>query len=75
MAKNEVIKKKSKATAIMVAEAINGKTPTFSKAQLLKSKKYVGRRDALSALLKDGETYTHDQVGQILEQFYKGGSK
>ncbi|BAQ11304.1 hypothetical phage protein [Bacillus sp. OxB-1] len=75
MAKNDAIKKESKATAIMVAKAINGKTPTFSKAQLLKSAKYVGRRDALSALLKDDKTYTHDQVGQILEKFYKGGSK
>jgi hypothetical protein len=75
LAKNEVIKDKTKATAKMVAEAINGKTPTFTKARLLKSKKYFGRRDALSALLKDDKTYTHDDVQQILEKFYKGGSK
>lgn len=47
----------------------------FTKQQLLKSQKYANRRDALQALLKDDETYTHEQVKQILDKFYKGGKK
>lgn len=47
----------------------------FTKQQLLKSQKYANRRDALQALLKDDETYTDEQVKQILDKFYKGGKK
>lgn len=44
----------------------------FTKAQLLTSRKYADRRDALSALLKDGETYTLDAADKLLSQFMKG---
>lgn len=47
----------------------------FTKAQLLASKKYADRRDALSALLKDGETYTLEAVDKLLDQFMKGKVK
>lgn len=47
----------------------------FTKNQLVKSKRYANCRDALSALLKDDETYTHEEVERILENFYKGGNK
>lgn len=47
----------------------------FTKQQLLKSQKFANRRDALQALLKDDETYTDEQVKQILDKFYKGGKK
>lgn len=47
----------------------------FTKEQLIASRKYANRRDTLNALLKDGETYSHQDVEQILEKFYKGGSK
>lgn len=70
------IKEKAKVSAEQVAKAIKPATPfKFTKQQLINSTKYVGRRDALSALLKDDETYTHEEVQRVLDRFYKGGSK
>lgn len=66
--------KSTKATKEQVAKTIKEVVKhKFTKQQLLQSQKYSNRRDALSALLKDGETYTHEQVDEILEKFYKGG--
>lgn len=45
----------------------------FTKQQLVNSKKYSTRQDALNALLVDGKTYSHTQVAAILERFDKGG--
>lgn len=47
----------------------------FTKKQLLKSKRYTYRQDALNALLKEGTSYSFDEVDKILEKFYKGGNK
>lgn len=47
----------------------------FSKASILKSKRYSNRRDALSFLLKDDESYTLEQVDDILDNFMKGSVK
>ncbi len=70
------IKEKAKSTTEQVTKAIESVIPLkFTKQQLLKSKKYVDRRDSLNALLKDDETYSHAQVERILEKFYKGGNK
>lgn len=70
------IKDKAKATTEQVTKVIKQVAPfKFTKQQLLKSKKYADRRDALNALLIDNETYTHEQVEQLLEKFYKGGNK
>ncbi|MEG1788926.1 MAG: hypothetical protein RSB98_02905 [Raoultibacter sp.] len=46
----------------------------FSKDQILTSKRYRNRRDALSFLLGDKE-YTHDQVQTILDNYMKGTVK
>lgn len=52
------------------------KEPKFTKEQLLRSKRYAKKRDAIQALLKGDETYTLKQVDDALEKFYKkGGSK
>ncbi|MFA1738440.1 hypothetical protein [Lysinibacillus fusiformis] len=57
-----------------VKEAINIATSqTFTKEQLVKSKKYVHRRDALNALLKDNKPYSFIEVDGILKQFDEGG--
>lgn len=73
---DKTIKEKAKVSAEQVAEAIEPATPfKFAKQQLLKSKKYVGCRDALSVLLKEDKAYTHGEVQRILDEFYKGGSK
>ena len=54
-----------------VDEVITSKLPKFSKAQLVKSQKYIHRRDTLSALLKDDEQYSFAQVDKILKEFEK----
>lgn len=46
--------------------------PAHTKAQLLASKKYANRRDLLNALLKDGKTYTAEQVDGLIKKYMKG---
>ncbi len=46
--------------------------PVYSKQQLLTFQRYAARRDLLEALLKDGESYTHDQVRNLINNFMKG---
>lgn len=55
-----------------MSEKSKAPAAVFTKAQLLASKKYADRRDALTALLKDGETYTLDAADKLLSQFMKG---
>lgn len=47
----------------------------FTKEQILASKKYSNRRDALGAVLVDSKTYTLEQVDSLLEKFMKGKVK
>jgi len=47
--------------------------PTFTKDQLVQSKKYVHRRDALNALLNGDKSYSFTEVDNILKQFDEGG--
>ena len=44
---------------------------SYTKDQLLRSKKYAARRDLLGALLEDGKTYTTAQVDREINQFLK----
>ncbi len=44
---------------------------TFTKDQLLASKRYANRQDILNALLKDGENYTTEQVDALIVKFMK----
>lgn len=46
---------------------------TFTKGQWVQSEKYVHRRDALNALLKDDKSYSFAEVDNMLKQFDKGG--
>ncbi|MBC6681308.1 hypothetical protein [Zhenpiania hominis] len=46
-------------------------TMSFTKQQILESKKYKNRRDLLRALLNDGESYTLKQVDAVLLAFLK----
>lgn len=43
--------------------------PQFTRSQLIESKKYAAYRDALAALLKDGDLYTTAEVEQQLDEF------
>jgi len=45
---------------------------TFFKSAILKSVRYSNRRDALSFLLNDDESYTLEQVDKILDDYMKG---
>lgn len=67
--------RKQKVTAEQVKKVFQESAVKFPKQQIVKSQKYAHRPDALNALLKDDETYTFAQVDEILEKFYKGGSK
>ena len=57
----------------VTSDATTSDKLTFTKDQLVKSKKYVHRRDALSALLEDGKSYSFDEVDNTLKQFDEGG--
>lgn len=45
--------------------------PKFTKAQLLNSSRYSNRKDALSVLLEEERSYSHEEVKTILENFLK----
>lgn len=46
--------------------------PTYTKAQFLASKQFKPiQKDVLRALLKDGETYTFDQVQKLVDDYAK----
>ncbi len=45
----------------------------FTKNTILHSEKYAHRRDLLSVLLKDGQTYTMDQVDALISNFMEKG--
>lgn len=45
---------------------------TFTKEQILASKRYSNRKDVLGVILTDKKGYTLDQVDSLLEKFLKG---
>lgn len=45
--------------------------PTFTKAQLVKSKTLGLPVDAVMAILEDGQTYTKDQAAGLVNDFLK----
>lgn len=48
-------------------------SPTlFSKEQLLASKSFASRKDALNVLLDDDKLYSVENTNQILNKFLKG---
>lgn len=46
--------------------------PTFSREQLLQSKKYAQQKDLLNALLKTDHDYTLQEVDTMIANFLKG---
>ena len=44
----------------------------FTKAQILSSKKYEGKRDVISALLVENKTYSFNDVDNMISKFKKG---
>lgn len=65
-----------KSTVTVGIEAVMDQKPpsvVFSKNKVLALSRYAGRRDLLSVLLKDNETYTLDQVDGLIQEFMKKG--
>jgi len=71
VAKLEAIQNKEKATPEDVSNAFEA--PKFTKAQIVKSNKYMARRDVLNALLEADKSYSFTEVDGILKKFDKGG--
>ena len=53
-------------------EVMQNTVVTYSKEQILVSKKYENRKDILGVLLADGEEYTFEKVDSLLDRFMKG---
>lgn len=49
--------------------------PAFTKQNLLTFRRYANRRDLLSVLLEEGQTYTTAQVDSLLAAFLTTHSK
>lgn len=49
--------------------------PRYRKDQILRSTKYLKRRDLLSVLLNDATMYTITEVDTAIENYLKGGKK
>lgn len=64
----------TKTTAAKTVEDAAEKTVTvkFTKKQLKESKKYREYRDILSVVLKDSESYSHDDVEKFIDDFLNG---
>lgn len=60
----------TKATTKQAAE--KAQEPAFTKAQLLRAKKYDNRKDLLMALLQEDEQYTFAQAEKLMREFLKG---
>ena len=51
------------------AESVDQAEPTFSKEQLVNSKTLGLPKDAVAAILKDGQQYTKKQAIQLVTEF------
>lgn len=52
-----------------IADSVDQAEPTFSKEQLVKSETLGLPRDAVAAILKDGQQYTREQAIQLVTEF------
>lgn len=50
-------------------DTVKQPTVKFTKSALLKSKQFAGRTDLLRVLLKDGESYSIEQVHTLIKSF------
>lgn len=47
----------------------------YAKIDILKSKKFIGRKDVLTVILNDEKQYTIDEVEKLIDSFMKGRVK
>lgn len=52
-----------------------GEKITFTKEQIISSKKYRDRKDLINVLLKNGQSYSLNEVDDLIENFMKGKVK
>lgn len=50
-------------------------TNSYSKKDLLKSKKYEHKKDLINALLDDNVNYTINEVDELIKKFLEGEAK
>lgn len=50
----------------------SAKVPTFTKEQLLNSKKFQSQRDLINALIEDGKSYTMAEVDKKIKNYLDG---
>ncbi len=56
-------------------EKVSKTEPTYTKQNLLSSKKYANQKDLVNALLEDDKKYTLKEVDTILKNYLKGVGK
>lgn len=59
----------------MTGKKDTGRPDSFTKEQILSSKRYQDRRDAISVVLEDGKSYFLAEVDEMIEKFMKGKVK
>lgn len=59
----------------MTGKKETGRPDSFTKEQILSSKRYQDRRDAISVVLEDGKSYFLAEVDEMIEKFMKGKVK
>jgi hypothetical protein len=57
------------------SEEVEKKANKFGKKQILSSKRFEDRRDAVGSILEDDKTYSIDEVEKLYEEFMKGEVK
>lgn len=57
------------------ATAVEKTAAKYSKEQLIRSARYMRRRDLLGALLQDDKAYTLEEVDALVDNFMKGKVK
>lgn len=59
----------------MAGKKDTGRPDSFTKEQILFSKRYQDRRDVISVVLEDGKSYFLAEVDEMIEKFMKGKVK
>lgn len=54
---------------------VTANEPTYTKDQILKSKKYAHRRDLLGVLLSDKQEYKIAEIDKAIDNYMNGGKK
>ncbi|MFC3802711.1 hypothetical protein [Cohnella sp. GCM10012308] len=67
--KEELAYEEPTGLAVPVDVPASAAAPQFTRAQLIASERYAAHRDAIAALLQDGELYTAAEVDERLNEF------